>query len=75
MVRKCPEQQAELEQLAHLSRLALGSHRVWSVCGRSVWHLLQTGLCLFGGITAPADCFLGGVCVCGILFAASGLLL
>lgn len=48
MVWKCPEQQAELEQLAHLSRLALGSHGVWSACGRSVWHLLQTGLCLFG---------------------------
>lgn len=38
-VWKCPEQQAELEQLAHLSRLALGSHGVWSVCGRSMWHL------------------------------------
>lgn len=48
MVWKCPEQQAELEQIAHLSRLALGSHRVWSVCSRSMWHLLQTGLCLFG---------------------------
>lgn len=47
VVWKCPEQQAELE-LAHLSRLALGSHRVWSVCGHSMWHLLQTGLCLFG---------------------------
>lgn len=57
MAQKCPEQQAELEQIACLHCLAPGSgYRVWSVRSHSVCRLLQTGLCPVGN-HSTGGCF------------------